>query len=108
MAILSRLPDDEAIAILERSDRKPITPSTTWKMNDLVRKLRLSREQGFATAFEEFYRGDASVAAAVVDGNERPMGAINIAVPLSRFSREEAVERFAPLIISAAHAISRT
>jgi DNA-binding IclR family transcriptional regulator len=108
MAILSRLSEDEAIAILERSDRKPITPSTTWKMNDLVRKLRLSREQGFATAFEEFYRGDASIAAAVLDGNKRPVGAINIAVPLSRFSREKVVERFAPLIISAAHAISRT
>lgn len=108
MALLSRLPEDEAIAILERSDRKPITPSTTWKMDDLMRKLRLSREQGFATAFEEFYRGDASIAAAVLAGNERPVGAINIAVPLSRFSGEEVVERFAPLIISAAHAISRT
>jgi IclR family transcriptional regulator, pca regulon regulatory protein len=108
LAILSRLPEKETLAILERSDRKPITPSTTWKMDDLVKKLRMSREQGYATAYEEFYRGDASIAAAVFSGNERPVGAINIAVSLSRFSREEVVERFAPLIISAAHAISRS
>lgn len=108
MAILSRMPEDEAIAILERSDRKPFTPSTTWKMDELVRKLRVSRGQGYATAFDEFYRGDASIAAAVVTADDRPEGAINLAVPLSRFSREDVAERFAPLIISAAHAISRT
>ena len=108
MAILSRLPEDQAIAILERSDRKPFTPSTTWKMDDLVKKLRVSREQGYATAFDEFYRGDASIAAAVVAANDRPEGAVNLSVPLSRFAREEVTERFGTLIISAAHAISRT
>lgn len=108
MAILARLPEEEAIAILERSDRKAITPSTTWKMPDLVDKLRLTRERGYATAFDEFYRGDASVAAAVIAANGRPEGAINLAVPLSRFSADEVAERFSSLIISAAHAISRT
>lgn len=108
IAILSRLPEDEAVAILERSDRKPITPSTTWKLDDLVRKLRVSREQGYATAFDEFYRGDASIAAAVVAANNRPEGAINIAVPLSRFPPEEVVERFAMHIISGAHSVSST
>ena len=42
MAILSRLPEDEAVAILERSDRKAYTPSTTWKLDDLVKKLSMS------------------------------------------------------------------
>lgn len=108
MAILSRLPEEEAIGILERSDRKSVTPSTTWEMDALVTKLRASREQGYATAFDEFYRGDASIAAPIVAGNGFPEGAVNIAVPLSRFSREEVTERFAPLILSAAQAISRT
>ncbi len=108
MAILSRLPEDEAVAILERSDRKAYTPSTTWKLDDLVKKLRVSREQGYATAFDEFYRGDASIAAAVVAANNRPEGAINIAVPLSRFSPETVVERFAMHIISGAHSVSST
>jgi IclR family transcriptional regulator, pca regulon regulatory protein len=108
MAILSRLPEDEAVAILERSDRKAYTPSTTWKLDDLVKKLRVSREQGYATAFDEFYRGDASIAAAVVAANNRPEGAINIAVPLSRFSQEEVVERFAMHIIAGAHSVSST
>jgi len=108
MAILSRLPEDEAVAILERSDRKAHTPLTTWKLDDLVKKLRVSREQGYATAFDEFYRGDASIAAAVVAANNRPEGAINIAVPLSRFSPEAVIERFAMHIISGAHSVSST
>ncbi|MDQ4061507.1 MAG: IclR family transcriptional regulator [Pseudomonadota bacterium] len=108
MAILSRLPEAEALAILERSDRKPITPSTTWRMEDLAPKLRRSAEQGFATAFEEFYRGDGSIAAAIIDAHGRAEGAINVAVSLSRYSAEEATERFAPLVVAAARAVSRT
>jgi len=106
VAMLSRLPEPEAIAILQQSDRKAHTPSTTWRMEDLVTKLRTSRLQGFATAFDEYFHGDASTAAAVLDAQGRPEGAVNIAVSLARFSREEARERFAPLVVATARAIS--
>lgn len=108
IAMLSRLPEAEAIGILERSDRKPITPMTTWRMEDLVPKLRRSAEQGFATAFEEFFHGDGSTAAAVLDAHGRPEGAINVAVSLSRYSREDVTERFPLLVVAAARAVSRT
>lgn len=108
IAILSRLPEDEAMAIIDRSDLKPHTPSTTWTRKALLAKIRDAKAKGYATAFEEFYLGDASIAAPILDHRGRPEGAINVAVSCSRYSRDEVVARFSSLIIAAGHAISRT
>ena len=107
IAMLSRLPEDEAMAIIDASDRRAYTPSTTWQREALREKLRQSAAQGYATAFEEVYIGDASIAAPVVDHHGRPEGAVNIATSTSRYSHEEVVSRFSSLVIAAAHAISR-
>ncbi|AOO82585.1 IclR family transcriptional regulator [Bosea vaviloviae] len=107
IAMLSRLPEAEALAIIDRSDLQPHTPSTTWQRERLVSKIREARAQGYATAFEEFYLGDASIAAPILDHRGRPEGAVNVAVSCSRYSREEVVTRYSSLIIAAAHAISR-
>lgn len=107
IAILSRLPEAEMLSVLERSDLKAYTPATTFRRDDLVDKIREAARQGYATAFEEFFRGDASIATAVVDGHGRPEGAINVAVSTSRYSREAVVGRFSSLVIATAHAISR-
>lgn len=107
VAMLSHLPREEALDIIDRSDLRPITPSTTWKRADLVAKLRLSAKQGFATAFSEIYKGDLSVAAAILDEHGRPEGALNVAVSIARYKPEDVAARFAPLVVAAAHAVSR-
>ncbi len=107
IAILSRLPGKEAAAILDRSALVAHTEHTTWERDKLIAKIALSEKQGYATQFEEFFLGDASIAAAIVDARGRPQGAINLAAPCSRYSREEMVERFAPLVVAAAQTISR-
>ena len=70
-------------------------------------KIRISKKQGFATQFEEFYHGDASIAAPVIDSKGYPLAAVNVAVSLSRYNRDDIVSRFAPLVVAAAHAISK-
>jgi len=107
IAMLSRLPENEAMGIIDASDRRAHTPSTTWQREALREKLRQSAAQGYATAFEEVYIGDASIAAVVVDHQGRPEAAVNIATSTSRYSHEEVVSRFSSLVIAAAHAISR-
>lgn len=107
IAMLSRLPEDEAMAIIDASDLKAHTPSTTWQRDILREKLRQSAAQGYATAFEEVYLGDASIAAVIVDHHGRPEAAVNIATSTSRYSHAEVVSRFSSLVIAAAHAISR-
>ena len=71
---------------------RPHTPSTTWQREGLARRSRSRAAQGYATAFEEFYLGDASIAAPILDHRGRPEGAVNIAVSCSRYSREEVVD----------------
>lgn len=107
IAMLSRLPEEEAMAVIDASDLKAHTPSTTWRRDALREKLRQSAAQGYATAFEEVYLGDASIAAVVVDHHGRPEGAVNIATSTSRFSHAEVISRFSSLVIATAHAISR-
>jgi IclR family pca regulon transcriptional regulator len=107
IAILSKLPLEEARAVLDRSDLRPFTPNTTYRLKDILKKLEVSAKRGFATAFEEYYHGDLSLAAAILDPKGRPVGAINIAVSRARFSPEEAEERFSPLVVAAAMSVSQ-
>lgn len=107
IAMLSRLPEEEAMAVIDASDLKAHTPSTIWRREALREKIRQAAAQGYATAFEEVYLGDASIAAPILDHRGRPEAAVNIAVSCSRYSRDEVVARFSSLIIATAHAISR-
>jgi IclR family pca regulon transcriptional regulator len=106
-AILSRLPQDEAMAIIDACRLVAHTKHTTWRREDLVERLEQARRQGYETQFQEFIPGDASVAAAILDAKGRPRGAINVAASCSRYRMEEVAERFAPLAVAAAHALSR-
>lgn len=106
IAILSRLPPEEAAAVLDRSDLRPFTAATTWDRKELMAKISRSADQGYATAFEEYFHGDLSFAAAIVDQNGYPTGAINIAVSSSRYTPRQAEAELAPLVVAAASSIS--
>jgi len=107
IAILSRLAPERAAAVLDRSDLRPFTPMTTWDRTELLAKISRSAEQGYATAFEEYFHGDLSLAAAIVDQHGCPIGAINIAVSSSRYTAEQAQVKFAHLVVAAALSISQ-
>jgi DNA-binding IclR family transcriptional regulator len=102
IAMLSRLERGEARDVLSRSSLRAFTPHTTWRLADLIHKLTVSEARGYATAFEEYYNGDLSVAAAVLDRRRQPVGAISISVSRDRYTPEQAEERFAPLVVAAA------
>ena len=106
--MVSRLPPNEARAILEQSELKPYTASTTCTMDALLLKLEGAAAQGYATAFGEFYQGDLSIAAAVLDAKAQPVCAFNISVSSARYSPAEATERFAPLVVAAATSVSQS
>ena len=106
IAMLSKLPEGEAAAILDRSDLRPFTPHTTWNKSDLLAKIEHSRAVGYAIAWNEYYMGDLSVAAAIYGPHGRPLGAINIAVSAARYTAEDAEAKFAPLAVATALALS--
>lgn len=105
-AILSRLPRERALAVLEASDRRPFTPTTTWKIPDLVAKLDRAAELGYATAFEELFAGDLSIAAPVQNNRGQCLGAVNISLSRSRYEPQQLEGQFMSMLVTAAHAIS--
>ncbi|WP_426955635.1 IclR family transcriptional regulator [Muricoccus radiodurans] len=107
-AMLSRMGRDAAQALLERSDRIAYTPQTVTALPTLLARLDGAAEQGFALAVGEIYPGDVSVAAAVIGADGAPVAAVNVAVSLARCAPEAAVERFAPLVVAAAAAMSQS
>lgn len=107
VAMLSRMSDAEAGAILDASNLVPHTEFTTYRRDALIAKIEQSRRQGFATQFQEVLLGDTSVAAAVTDAAGRPRAAVNVAVSCARYRQEEVAERFASLVVATAHAISK-
>lgn len=107
-AYLSMLDESEARAILEQSDRVKFTPATVTDMDEIMALLDEARENGYAYAFEEYYRGDLNLAVPLLNVSGRPVAAINISAAASRWSHDKLRREIAPLLIETARLISTT
>jgi DNA-binding IclR family transcriptional regulator len=67
-----------------------------------VRQMQRIRESGVSTEIEESFLGVACVASPILDSTGKPVGAISISSPTSRFN----AARLAPAVRSAARSIS--
>ncbi|WP_374063654.1 IclR family transcriptional regulator [Cupriavidus sp. DF5525] len=105
-AYLSALPEGEALTLIERSERVAHTPYTRTDIAEIVATLREARQRGYAVNSEELFLGDMTIAAPVIGGNGRPVGAIHVVAPTGRWSLEEAQARLAPPLLQCARAIS--
>lgn len=105
-AYLSRLEPEQSRQMLEEMPREAYTPSTLVDLEGLISTIEATRETGYAWADSEYFPGDISLAAPIVDAGGHPLGAINVGVPASRWSVEDARRELAPLLIETARAIS--
>lgn len=105
-AYLSRLPIEEVTDILDRSPLRPLTPTTVTDKARILDLVREARESGHACSNQECYRGDLTIGAPVMGPHGRPVGAINISGPTSRWTMEDLVARWAPLLMETARAAS--
>lgn len=106
IAMLSRLPMQDARAILASTERQAYTPSTTCDMDDLVAKLEITAARGFAMAVEEIFKGDVSLAAAITGVRGCPVGAISLSVSNLRMAPDQAERTLGPLVMATAQALS--
>jgi IclR family transcriptional regulator, acetate operon repressor len=103
-AILAFLPAVDVARVLS-SGLEPLTEETIRDLDMLKERLAQVRANGFATSRGERQSGAGSVAAPVFRGDGRVVGSISVCGPLVRFDAA-AVERFIPLVTSAAARIS--
>ncbi|MEJ7932352.1 IclR family transcriptional regulator C-terminal domain-containing protein [Ramlibacter sp. AN1015] len=106
-AILSRMDPADALARLKATSRTAMTRHTVTDLAGLRAALDTAREQGYALNDQEAFIGDISVAAALVDRDGQPLGAVNIAVPSPRWQLRDVLARLAPQLLKTASAINR-
>lgn len=105
-AYLSALPEDEARAILEASDRVPYTQATEVDVEPLMARIRSARAEGYAWAEQEYYWGDLNIAVPLLNEAGRPIAAVNVSVDTGRWTMEILREKVAPMLIATAAMIS--
>ncbi|WP_304307015.1 IclR family transcriptional regulator [Pseudacidovorax intermedius] len=105
-AWLSALPEAEARERVAASQRVAHTPHTRTELEAIMDELRLARERGYATNREELYLGDMTVAAPVLGRGGRPVAAVHVVAPTSRWTLEEAQQRLAPPLLQCARSLS--
>jgi IclR family pca regulon transcriptional regulator len=105
-AYLSRLPTEEVSDILDRCPPRPLTPTTVTDKARILDLVREARESGYARCNQECYRGDLTIGAPIMGPHGRPVAAINISGPTSRWTMEDLAARWAPLLAETARAAS--
>jgi DNA-binding IclR family transcriptional regulator len=105
-ATLAFQPENDARAVLDRSDMIAYTANTLTSKEALLKLFQKVRRQGFACSQEHYTPGDISIAAPILDSAGMAVGAVNISVPTNRWSRESAEQRLGTVAIETAAAIS--
>lgn len=106
LAILANLPVAQAQDILARSNLVSYTAHTVAEPNKILKRLAAIRRRGYSHTEGEYYLGDISTAAAIVNAHGYPIGAVNVAVSRTRWRGSKDEKRIADLVIAAATAIS--
>jgi DNA-binding IclR family transcriptional regulator len=95
-AYLAALPDAERIATVKGLELTPRTERTVTDPETLLLELKDTRDRGFALDDAENEPGVRCVGAALYDSRSRPVGAISVSAPTSRFSPADARRAAAP------------
>ncbi|WP_144632173.1 IclR family transcriptional regulator [Bordetella genomosp. 13] len=105
--LLAGLPEAEQERLLDASQIQAYTPSTITDRAALKRVLAEVREQGYACVVQELEPGLQSVAVPIIDRSGRVTGAMNVSGHANRYSREQMLEAFLPLLRRAAQHINQ-
>jgi DNA-binding IclR family transcriptional regulator len=105
-AYLSALPLAAARRIVGRSRLRSLTPHTPTDPREILARIRAARDSGYAWSDQECYRGDLTIAAAVLGEDGLPVAAVNVSAPTSRWTLAELRSKLAPVLLETARAAS--
>ncbi len=103
--LLAYLEEEDARARLGPEPYPARTPFTKTRWRDLRADLRRIRAQGYAISYQEYELGLNACAVPVWEG-DRVCAAVNVSVPLSRWSARRLRREILPALRRAAQAIS--
>jgi len=105
-AYLSALPSAAARRLLGEMQLRTLTPFTLTDPRQIWKRIEAARAAGYAWSEQECYRGDLTIAAPVLGEDGRPLGAVNVSAPTSRWTLAELRSKLAPLLLQTARATS--
>jgi IclR family pca regulon transcriptional regulator len=105
-AYLSALPIEEARGIVEGSALVAHTQWTVTQVDAIMDSIIEAKREGYAYNKEEFFLGDMTIAAPIMGGSGRPVGAVHVVAPTSRWTLEDCKAKLAPAVLEAARGIS--
>ncbi|MBO6948776.1 MAG: IclR family transcriptional regulator [Rhodospirillales bacterium] len=106
IAVLSRMSDDEAREIIDRSDLAKRISSTIIEPDRIMKMVQQARRRGFASTYAQQLPREISIAAPITGLRGRPVGAVQIPVYSPTWKQSEAVAKLGPLAVETADAIS--
>ena len=104
--LLSALPLDQMMAVLQASERSPRTRYTVTDPDELAAKIAQVRKQGWSMVNQELEEGLVSMAAAITDRAGQTVAALNISGQANRTSAKVMQETMLPALLEAAQSIS--
>jgi DNA-binding IclR family transcriptional regulator len=107
-AFLSALPAHDALARLRAVPLIGHTMHTCTDEARLVEILQQARQRGYAVNKEELFLGDMTIAAPIRNGAGRPVAAVHIVAPTSRWKPEQVEEKLAPLLLDCARSLNNS
>lgn len=107
-AFLACISDSKVKELLESEPREPYTPTTVTKIAELMQLIQEARQNGYAFANAEYYRGDLNIGVAITDAYNQPVGALNISAPTARWDLDSMKAELVPHLISVGRQISTT
>ena len=103
--LLSRLPDDELAAALDKMDLVPLTPFTVIDKKLLLKAIAADRAMGYSLVDREAEPGFRSISVPVRRYDGVVVAAINMGAHVDRVSSAEMIERFLPRLREAAASV---
>lgn len=87
-ALLAEMTDAEIRTLFSDAELHEVTDKTPATIDAVLTQAQQDRQAGFAWSVGNFEAGIGSCAAAILDHHGRPVGAINVSGPESRFAEE--------------------
>lgn len=94
--LLSSLSDRELNDFMKDIKPEKLTENTITDTKQLIERIQMVKERGWAVADQELEIGVRSIACPIKDKNGKTIAALNISGHASRVSKDEMVEKFLP------------
>ena len=105
--LLSALPPDQMMEVLQTSERNARTRYTVTDPDELAAKIAQVRKQGWSMVNQELEEGLVSMAAAINDRTGQTVAALNISGQANRTSAKVMQETMLPALLETARSISQ-